>query len=96
MLFRSLEAASKGIPCIVSNVEPYKRDADAPVLWVNKQSDWFDHLKLLINNKNLMHEYGEKLKAWAAERYNLKTINATRRELFAGVVRKIRGDQKSA
>ena len=91
-----LEAACKGIPCIVSNVEPYSRDKDAPVLWVNKQSDWFDHLKLLINDESARKEYGEKLKAWAAERYNIKEINAKRRELFCGVVGKNRSIQDSS
>lgn len=90
-----LEAGCKGIPCIVSNVEPYSRDTDAPVLWVNKQSDWYDHLKLLITDKNAREDYGAKLKSWATERYNLKEVNKKRRELFAGVVSNIRQVQKS-
>ena len=84
-----LEAGCKGIPCIVSNVEPYSRDIDAPVLWVNNQSDWFKHLKLLINDKDARDEYGQKLKAWATEKYNLAEVNKKRRELFCGVVRNI-------
>lgn len=91
-----LEAACKGVPVIVSNVEPYSRDPDAPVLWVNKQSDWYDHLKFLINNENARIDYGEKLKAWATERYNIKEINTTRRKLFADIVARIRGIQKSS
>ena len=47
-----LEAATKKIPCIVSNVAPYSKDKDCPVLWVNTPDDWMKHLKFLINNPN--------------------------------------------
>lgn len=80
-----LEAACKKIPCVVQNVEPYKRDPDAPVLWVNSQKDWFEHIKYLILNPNARKDYGEKLYEWAKEKYNFANINAKRRELFTTV-----------
>jgi glycosyltransferase involved in cell wall biosynthesis len=80
-----LEAAAKRIPVIVSNVAPYNQDADAPVLWVNKQSDWFEHLKYLINNEEARKEYGEKLYQWAVSKYNLADVNTRRREAFANL-----------
>lgn len=80
-----LEAAAKKIPCIVSNVAPYNRDKDAPVLWVNSQKDWFEHLKLLINDEAARKEYGEKLYEWAVGKYNLADVNKRRAELFKGI-----------
>lgn len=77
-----LEAATKGIPVICSKVEPYSIDTDAPVLWVEKQSDWFRHLNFLINNKNARIEYGEKIKEWAGRKYDFFTINNARRTTF--------------
>jgi glycosyltransferase involved in cell wall biosynthesis len=90
-----LEAGCKGIPCIVSAVEPYIRDKDAPVLWVHQQGDWFKHLNFLINNKNAREDYGEKLKEWAQTNFQLKDHNKRRRELYAGMVAKIRGEKSS-
>lgn len=82
-----LEASVKRIPCIVSAVEPYINDKDAPVLWVRKQSDWFKHLNFLINNKNARIDYGEKLNEWAKEKYHLNTINKERRTAFDNLVK---------
>ncbi len=78
-----LEAASKRIPCIVSNVQPYSNDIDAPVFWVNSQKDWFIHLNNLILNPELRTEYGNKLYEWAKAKYNLADINIRRRKAFA-------------
>lgn len=77
-----LEAATKGIPVICSKVEPYSIDTDAPVFWVEKQSDWFKHLNFLINNKNARIEYGEKIKEWAGRKYDFFSINNARRTTF--------------
>jgi len=77
-----LEAASKRIPCIVSNVLPYSADGDAPVLWVNSQKDWFSHLNYLILNPEARIEYGNKLYEWAYAKYNIVDINARRRAAF--------------
>jgi len=56
---------------------------DAPVLWVEKQSDWFKHINLLINDADARHEMGNKLYEWAKEKYNLADINEKRRALYA-------------
>ena len=81
-----LEAAAKKMPCIVSHVEPYSRDEDAPVLWVKNQSDWFKHINYLINNENARQDYGEKLYEWAKEKYNYERINAERYRLLRGLI----------
>jgi len=70
-----LEAASKKIPCIVSDVEPYNVDEDCPVLFVKNQSDWFKYIKFLTLNKQARIDYGEKLYEWAKEKYNFTTAN---------------------
>ena len=80
-----LEAAAKKIPVIVSKVEPYSNDADAPVLWVEKQSDWFTHLNYLINNKQAREDYGQKLYEWAKTKYSIDAINNTRFDAFTSL-----------
>jgi glycosyltransferase involved in cell wall biosynthesis len=80
-----LEAASKRIPVIVSNVAPYNQDKDAPVLWVNNQKDWFSHLNYLINNPDAREYLGNKLYEWAKHKYNLADINRRRFEAFSSI-----------
>lgn len=82
-----LEAATNEIPCIVSKVEPYSRDTDAPVLWVEKQSDWLKHINYLLKNKNAIIDYGKKLKQWAETNYNLTEINKRRRTAFTDLIK---------
>lgn len=81
-----LEAASKRIPCIVSHVEPYSNDTDAPVLFVKKQSDWFKHLKYLINNLSIRERMGNELYEWAKTKYDYKEIGKARREAFGSII----------
>lgn len=78
-----LEAASRRIPCVVSNVLPYAADIDAPVFWVNSQKDWFSHLNYLILNPEARRDAGDKLYEWAKSKYDLKDINTRRRKAFA-------------
>jgi glycosyltransferase involved in cell wall biosynthesis len=82
-----LEAASKKVPVICSKVEPYTLDMSAPVLWVEKQSDWFKHIKDLILNPNKRIEYGEKIHEWATTKYNLFEINKGRKQAFDNLVK---------
>jgi len=80
-----LEAAAKRMAVVVSKVEPYSLDTDAPVLWVEKQSDWFAHINLLINNADARQQLGNQLHEWAKEKYNLTDINKRRAELYEGL-----------
>jgi glycosyltransferase involved in cell wall biosynthesis len=84
---KMLEAACKKVPVICSNVEPYNRDKDAPVFWVNSQKDWFIHLKDLILNPNKRIDYGEKLYEWAKENYSIFEINRTRKAAFENLIK---------
>lgn len=82
-----LEASVKSIPVICSKVEPYSMDADAPVLWVEKQSDWFKHLNFLIHNEKARQDYGKALNEWAKHKYNLFNINPDRRAAFESIIK---------
>jgi hypothetical protein len=81
-----LEAACKRVPVVVSKVNPYALDTDAPVFWVEHQSDWYKHLKFLINNKNARLDYGEKIYEWATKKYHLKDINIGRKSTFEDLI----------
>ena len=81
-----LEAASKRIPCIVSNVEPYSIDSDAPVLFVNNQRDWYKHITFLINNPAQRERMGNELYEWAKTKYDYKKIGQARREAFGSLI----------
>ena len=82
-----LEAASKKIPVIVSAVEPYINDQDAPLFFVRKQTDWFKHLNYLINDEQARKESGEALYQWAVKKYNLININHDRRKAFSDLIK---------
>jgi hypothetical protein len=82
-----LEAACKKVPVICSKVEPYTLDMSAPVLWVEKQTDWFKHIKDLILNPNKRIEYGEKIHEWARTNYNLFEVNKGRKQAFDNLVK---------
>jgi len=82
-----LEAACKKVPVICSKVEPYTLDMSAPVLWVEKQTDWFKHLKDLILNPNKRIEYGEKIHEWATTNYNLFEVNKGRKQAFDNLIK---------
>ena len=82
-----LEAASKKIPVICSNVKPYSLDKDAPVFWVNSQKDWYIHLKDLILNPNKRLDYGEKIYEWAVKNYSLTEVNKERKSEFDNLVK---------
>lgn len=82
-----LEASSKKLPCIVSKCKPYTLDHDAPVFWVEKQSDWYKHINFLVNNKQARIDYGEKIYEYAKAKYNIYDINRTRRATFENLIK---------
>ena len=82
-----LEAAAKRVAVVVSDVEPYNLDKDAPVLWVKNQADWFKHLSYLVNNPDERIKMGNDLFEWAKNKYNHERINEARRSAFADLVK---------
>lgn len=81
-----LEAASKKMPVIVSKVPPYSDDADAPVLWVEKPSDWIKFMKFFAREKYAAQDYGELLREWANEKFNLFKWNEYRFQLYKSLM----------
>ena len=78
-----LETATKKNPAIVSNVHPYK---DMPVLYVNKQTDWFKHTRDLVHDKQMREELGLKLFEYCNEKYSLKYINNKRYDIYKRLI----------
>ena len=82
-----LEAASKRIAVICSDVEPYNKDKDAPVLWVKNQGDWFKHIQFLVNNPSERINLGNELYEWAKNKYNYEHISTIRRAEFGRLIK---------
>jgi hypothetical protein len=81
-----LEAGNLGLPCVVSNVHPYK---GMPVLYSSNPNEWVQNVKRLVANKTMREDVGGKLKDWCEINYNFKKINEMRREVLVSAVNKI-------
>lgn len=78
-----LEAANIGANVVVSNVHPYK---DVPyVNYVNEESDWFNHVKWLLDNPEEAKEQAAKLQAYCREKFNFTEINLKRHEVLCSL-----------
>lgn len=80
-----IEAASRKLPVICQKVPPYS-DCDAPVLWVEKQSDWYKHIRYLAANPLAGMDLGEQLYHWALTHHNLFSQNRYRFDLYQHIV----------
>jgi glycosyltransferase involved in cell wall biosynthesis len=79
-----LEAATKKIPVIVSNVDPYK---NCPyVIKSDKQTDWYKNLKKLANDAIYRKEMGEANYEWCADNFHLDKINKLREQLYRSLI----------
>lgn len=85
-----LEAANLGCPVIVSRVHPYLDFPEDLVNYVNSQSDWYDHVKMLLRNPDYAKEQGLKLQAYCRDVYNFERINNKRKDLFYAITGKQR------
>lgn len=72
-----LEAAHAGLPIVCSQVDPY---LDLPVLYAEKQSDWFKHLNRLINDKEYRDIRGNLIANFCKQVYNFDKINQYRKQ----------------
>ncbi len=86
-ILKVLEAASKKLPVIVSNVEPYSLYKDMPVLWVNSPKDWFKYLDYLIEEPDARVSLGNKLYEWAKDNFSLDKMNYKRLEEFNNLIK---------
>lgn len=81
-----LEAGNMGLPCIVSNVHPYK---DLPVIYANGSTDWLDKMKWYIRNEHARKDDGEKLRDFCNVFYDYRKINDIRKQIFEYECKKV-------
>lgn len=81
-----LEAACKKLPAICQRVPPYSYCRDAPVLWVDKQFDWYKHMRYLAANRPAAEEMGQALHEWATKNYSIWPWNKIRFDLYTHII----------
>ncbi len=75
-----LEAATKSLAVICSNVQPY---SECPyVIKVNRQSDWFESVKKVCKDAIYRKEMGEANREWCLENFDIRKINIERKQIF--------------
>jgi glycosyltransferase involved in cell wall biosynthesis len=74
-----LEAANLGLPCIVSQVNPY---LNMPVLYARHPTCWVKHIKKLVGSRKAQKEAGAELKEWCDVHYNFHKINKHRKQVL--------------
>ena len=86
-ILKVIEAASRGLTCIVSQVQPYYPELkDAPVMWAENGSDWLRQIRFCIKNPKWLKKEGEKLYHYMKERYSLENVNKQRYQVLRGLV----------
>lgn len=87
-ILKVLEAATTGLPCIVSKVQPYYPElSDAPgIMWAEESSDWLRYIRQCIKNPNWVTDQGKQLHEYMKERYSLDKINQQRYEILHSIV----------
>ena len=77
-----LEAAYAGIPVIASHVNPYLDFPEDCIFYVDKQKDWYSHIKMLAEFPYTREMYGNNLKEYCDKQYNFNEINEKRKEIY--------------
>ncbi len=85
-----LEAANIAAPVIVSRVHPYLDFPEDLVNYVDNSRDWFDHVKMLLNNPDYAKEQGLRLQEYCGRVYNFEKINKHRKDIFYAITGKQR------
>lgn len=81
-ILKLLEAGSKKLAVIASNVEPYSLIPEGYYLPVNNNTDWYMHIKEMLKNKQMIIDYSEKLYEFVVSNYNMNDVNKIRKDLF--------------
>lgn len=76
---KGLEAGCKNIPLLASAIHPY---TELPVLHCKTQRDWYNNLKKIIKDPELIKINGNILGNYVRENFNLELINERRSEIF--------------
>lgn len=66
-----LEYAMFSIPCVASDVHPYKVIEDGKTGYLSKPDEWYNKLKLLITNEELRKEIGENAHKEVMEKWTI-------------------------
>lgn len=75
-----LEAATKKLCVITSNVHPYK---DCPyAVKVGNQSDWFNQIKKVTKDSIYRQEMAEANQKWCFDNFHLDKINIERKQIY--------------
>lgn len=76
-----LEFSSLGIPCVATDIEPYKdiKNGETGYLVDNSVDSWVDTLSMLIENPELRNRIGENARQYVRENFN-QSIEAERRQ----------------
>lgn len=84
-ILKLLEAGSKKLAVVASDVEPYSLIPKGYYLPVNNNTDWYLHIKDMIKNKQMVVDYSEKLYEYVSSNYNMNLINKIRYDLFENI-----------
>lgn len=80
---KTLEAGCKNIPIIASNMEPYTQDRECPgVILCSTTKEWYEAIKMLMNNRFLRESLGKQLGDYVREKYPMKQFAEQRIDLF--------------
>jgi glycosyltransferase involved in cell wall biosynthesis len=88
---KMLEAAALKVPCVSSDVQPYREFAelggeDLKWLLCRTPAEWTDRIVTLVNEPERRKELGEKMYRVAERFYNAKTLVENWRRVFNKVV----------
>ena len=78
-VLKIIEAATRELPCIVSEVPPYSDLKGYPgIFW----DDWIKNIKYSIKNPNFVKDQGKLLSEKIRENYDIKDWSKIRYDLF--------------
>lgn len=82
------EMAALGIPCVVSDILPYKKDIipDQNALPFDSANDFYNALEKLILDAKLRKKIGEYAKTWVTEKHNAKKLVHVWENAYASLV----------
>lgn len=78
-VLKIIEAATRDLPCIVSDVLPYSELKDFPgILWEN----WVDNIRYCIKNPTFVVDSGKELSEKVRQKFDLRDWSKVRYEIF--------------
>lgn len=87
-----LEAAAWKVPCVSSDVAPYRRFNDVSkggnvLVKKERTKDWLEAIYSLLDNPVKLKEHGEKSYLCVQQVYNLETVNKKRVEWWSKILK---------